>query len=97
MAQQNTGYARMKTLTVTKGDYTHSYNVTDAFVVNNVNNYSMTDAEFGLLSDEDYTIRMNLFLSYVFSQEQGLEGDCPDIRNGSLVWDPTTCPLTIQG
>lgn len=98
MARQNTGYARMKTLTVTKGDYSKSYNITDAFTPLGGQTYpALTDSQFAELEQSQYSARLEAFLFNVCSLEPGLESDCPGLIDGAVVWDPMTCPLTIQG
>ena len=97
MAQQNTGYARMKTLTVIKGDYTHSYSITGGFTDLNGNPVmSLTDTQFAQLSEEAYNMLLDQFIEYVKGQEPGLANDCPDLRNGAMVFDTVSCPLTFQ-
>ena len=97
MAKQNTGYARMKTLTVTQGSYTHSYNITDTFATpRGVVYQTLTNTEFAQLSEEDYSQRLLAFQEYVYDQETGLSDDCPDLTPGSMVFDPDTCPINLQ-
>lgn len=97
MARQNTGYARMKTLTVTKGDRAQSYNITDAFTPAGGQAYpALTDVEFAELDETQYGARLEAFLFHVCSHEPGLDSDCPELWEGSTVWDPDTCPVTIQ-
>ena len=97
MATQNTGYARMKTLTVTQGAYTHSYDITAGFATPGNTTYpAITDAEFAQLDENSYNARRSAFIEYVYSQEPGLADDCPDLEMGSVVYDPDTCPVTLQ-
>lgn len=96
MAQQNTGYARMTALTVVKGDYSHTYNILDAFPFDGQTEPAITTSVFAQLEETDYSIRMYRFLEYVRSQEAGLADDCPDLEHGSVVFDPATCPVTLQ-
>lgn len=97
MAKQNTGYARMKTLTVVQGAYTHSYDITSGFASPSGTTYAALTLEaFALLSEEDYSARRAAFIEYVCAQEPGLADDCPSLENGSVVFDPDTCPITLQ-
>ncbi|MBQ5959001.1 MAG: hypothetical protein IJL44_07445 [Bacteroidales bacterium] len=97
MAYQNTGYARNKTLTVTKGDYTHSYNITDSFVVQGGRSYSaLSNQAFARLSPGDYNQRLADFITYVCMLEDGLAQDCPDLTTGSVIYDPDSCPVPTQ-
>ena len=96
MAQQNTGYARMKVLTVTKGDYSQSYDITAGFHDLNGNQVpSLTPLQFAQLDDEAYNMLLEQFIAYVCTQEDGLANDCPDLRDGALVFDTSACPLTF--
>mgnify|MGYP007101848429 CR=1 FL=1 len=98
MARQNTGYARMKVLTVTKGDYTQSYDITQPWTDPTSNNYpmSVTADTIADLDDGDYEELRDRFIAYVCSMEPGLSTDCPDLTEGSVVWDPQTCPITLE-
>ena len=97
MAIQNTGYARMKTLTVTQGSYTHDYIITADFATpRGVTFAAISDSAFAQLSEYDYHLRLAAFQEYVFDQEPGLSDDCPDLAPGSVVFDPETCPITLQ-
>lgn len=88
----------MKTLTVIKGDYTQSYHITDAFTPLGGQSYpALTDIQFAELDQSQYSARLEAFLFNVCSLEPGLDTDCPDLIDGAVVWDPMTCPLTIQG
>ena len=98
MAYQNTGYARNKTLTVTKGQYEQSYNITDSFTdpTNSEEYEALTDQAFQRLNEEDYQIRLQAFIRYVYSLENGLQADCPDLTQGSVEYNPTMCPVPVQ-
>jgi hypothetical protein len=94
MAYHNTGYARKKTLTVTKGSYTQSYDLCAAFTSPKGNVYTaLSNDAFARLSDPEYEARRADFIDYVYELEDGLETDCPDLTVGSVVYDPTSCPL----
>lgn len=96
MAYNYTGYARKKLLTVTKGDYSHTYNICTGFTSTNGNSRiyaSLSNDEFARLSDAEYEQRLNDFLAYVCSLEPGLQADCPELAEGSVVYDVTACPL----
>ena len=97
MAYQNTGYARNKTLTVSKGDYSHSYDLCAGFYAPGQDKpyLSLSDEGFAQLTDEQYQERLADFIRYVYSLEEGLEADCPDLTRGSVVYDPVSCPLPI--
>lgn len=95
MSYQNTGYARNKILTVTKGDYSQSYNICDAFAAPGGKAYSqLSNSEFAKLSSAEYEQRRTDFIAYVYSMEDGLQSDCPNLVNGSVVYDPVSCPIT---
>ncbi len=98
MAYQNTGYARNKTLTVTKGDYSQDYDITDRFTdPSNDTVYDSLDGQaFQRLHEAEYQIRLQAFIRYVYSQEDGLQADCPDLTLGSVDWNPTMCPVPLQ-
>lgn len=95
MSYQNTGYARNKTLTVTKGDYSHSYNICDAFNAPGGKAYGqLSNSDFARLPAGEYEQRRAAFIEYVYSLEEGLQSDCPDLTTGSVVYDPVSCPLS---
>jgi hypothetical protein len=98
MAYQNTGYARNKTLTVTKGEYERSYNITDSFTdpANSEEYGALSNQAFQRLNEEEYQIRLQAFIRYVYSLENGLQADCPDLTVGSVEYNPTMCPVPIQ-
>lgn len=97
MAYQNTGYARNKTLTVTKGDYTHSYNITDSFAVSGGRSYNaLNNQAFARLSPAEYNQRLQDFVAYVYMLEDGLQQDCPDLTTGSVIYDPDSCPVPSE-
>lgn len=95
MAYINNGYARNTVLTVTKGDYSKDYNLLNDFVVPGGNAYQKINAEaFSLLDDNEYEHRRDDFILYVYSLEEGLESDCPDMTEGSVEYNTMVCPLT---
>ena len=98
MATQNTGFARMKALTVTKGDYTHTYYITGSFVdPDSQRQYqAIDDSTFAQMSEDDFAQRRDDFIHYVCYTEDGLGDQCPNIAQGSVMWDPSTCPITLQ-
>jgi len=98
MAYQNTGYARNITLTITKGLYEQSYDITSSFTdpSNSAEYEALTTQNFQRLSDEDYQIRLHAFIRYVYSLENGLQADCPDLTQGSVEYNPTMCPVPVQ-
>ncbi len=96
MAYVNTGYARKKTLTVTKGTYSKSYDLCAGFIWDGMTHLSLSDDGFARLSDDEYYRRIEHFISYVYSLEEGLQSDCPDIMVGSVEYDTALCPLPGQ-
>lgn len=99
MAYNNTGYARKKILTVSKGSYTQSYNICNSFTApgSGGNSYqALSNDEFSRLADAEYEQRLEDFIDYVCSLEDGLATDCPDLTDGSVVYDPVSCPLSTS-
>ena len=96
MAYINTGYARKKTLVITKGLQSSSYDIRTGFTFNGTTYPSLNDDGFAQLSDEDYERRLADFIDYVYSLVDGLQTDCPDMTVGSVEYDTTLCPLTSQ-
>lgn len=98
MAYQNTGYARNTVLTVTKGDYTSSYNILSAFTdPSNAGEYeALTPQAFQRLTEEEYQIRLQAFIRHVYSLEDGLQADCPDLTPGSVEYNTNMCPIRLQ-
>lgn len=101
MAYHNTGYARRKILTVTKGDYNQEYNICAGFTgtsgaTDPVQYPALSDDAFARLTDAEYNARLAAFCNYVYGQEDGLQADCPDLTQGSVVYDPVSCPLPVQ-
>lgn len=95
MAYHHTGYARKKLLTISKGDYTQEYNICAAFTAPGGTAYTaLSNDSFARLSDAEYEQRRDDFIAYVYSQETGLAADCPDMTEGSVVYDTVACPLT---
>lgn len=93
MAYINTGYARYKTLVITKGQISASYEITASFTYGGTTYTALTNDQFALLSDRDYEARRTAFINYVYSQHAGLQSDCPDMTQGSVVYDVTLCPI----
>ena len=94
MAYVNTGDARNKTLTVTKGNYSQDYDLCAGFTAPDSTVYpSLSDEGFSRLSRSDYERRLQAFIEYVCSIEDGLATDCPDMTVGSVIYDPIACPL----
>ena len=98
MAYQNTGYARNKTLTVSKGDYEQSYDITGSFVdpANSETYQALTNSAFQRLTEAEYQIRLQAFVRHVYSLEDGLQADCPNLTQGSVEYNPTMCPVPAQ-
>ena len=97
MAYINTGYARHKTLTVAKGTYSQSYDLCSGFTWDSTTYPSLSDDGFAQLSDSDYERRRAAFIAYVYSLENGLLDDCPDLTQGSVEYDTVLCPLPNLG
>ena len=97
MAYQNTGYARNTTLTVTKGDYSQTYNILEAFTdPDDGAGYDALYADdFKRLPEPEYQARLAAFCRHVYVEEEGLEADCPDLTRGSVEYDPDHCPVPI--
>lgn len=93
MAYHNTGYARRKILTVTKGSYSQEYNICAAFTLGNESYPALSDAEFAQLNKTEYEERRRAFCEYVYGEEDGLQDDCPDLTLNSVIYDTTSCPL----
>ena len=91
----NTAYARNKKLTVTKGSYSRTYYLCDAFETNGHRYSAITDNEFALLPEEAWKIRLYYFCLYVYSLEPGLEHDIPNLKDGSAEYDTVLCPIKI--
>lgn len=93
MAYVNNGYTRRRYLTITKGSYTKKYDFLARFVDNGTsyNTISITDLRY--MNESGYENRLRAFVRYVYSQESGLQADCPDISIGSSVYNTTLCPL----
>ena len=98
MAYQNTGYARNTVLTVMKGDYSQDYDITERFTdPSNATDYdTLTIQAFQRLTEAEYNIRLQAFIRYVYSLEDGLQTDCPDLTRGSVEYNPTMCPIPVQ-
>ena len=97
MAYINTGYARNKSLTVTKGSYSQTYDLCSGFTYGGTTYPSLSNDGFAQLSDADYERRRADFISYVYSLEAGLQTDCPDLTQGSVEYDTVLCPLQNVG
>ena len=89
----------MKTLTVTKGSYSHSYDLCAGFTPPGAERAlpSISDDGFAQLTDGAYEIRRSQFISYVYSLEDGLQNDCPDMTAGSVEYNTVLCPLSAKG
>ena len=98
MAYQNTGYARNKTLIIYKGEDSWPYQITDSFTdpSNSAAFEALTDQEFQRLTDAEYQVRLQAFARHVYFERDGLQADCPDLTLGSVVYNPTQCPVPAQ-
>lgn len=94
MAYENTGYARKKTITITKGSAVNTYRITASFAHNNTLYPSLTDDEFAKLSNSDYEARRTAFVNHLYSLHDGLQTDCPDLTINSVEHDTINCPLS---
>ena len=92
----NTGYARKKTLTITKGSTTNTYNITAAFSYGGTNYPALSDKEFAQMSNADYEARRTVFIGSVQSLHSGLATDCPDLTIGSVEYNTVACPLSLE-
>lgn len=97
MAYINTGYARYKLLTVSRGSYSQTYDLCAGFTYDGTTYASLSNDGFAQLSDADYERRRTDFISYVYSLEAGLQTDCPDMTQGSVEYDTVLCPLSNSG
>lgn len=96
MPYQHTGTARRKRITITRGDEpSRDFMLTSDFTDPSTNTYyaAITDKQLALMDDTDYYTRRNAFIRFVYSQVDGLEADCPDLTQGSVEYDPVSCPL----
>lgn len=93
MAYSNTGYARCKTLVITKGDMSKPFSITAKFRYSTTEYPELTDEQFARLSDTEYNKRRSAFISYMYSMHEGLQTDCPDLTLGSLIYNVTLCPI----
>lgn len=93
MSYVNNGYTRRRYLTITKGSYTKQYDFLSPFVDNGTNYNSISITSLRYMNETDYRNRLQAFVRYVYSQESGLQADCPDISIGSSVYNTTLCPL----
>ena len=94
MSYVNTGYARNTVLTVTKGSYSQSYDIRAGFTHNGKTYPSLSDDDFAQLTDANYERRRADFIAFVYSNEDGLQTDCPDLTLGSVEYDTVLCPLS---
>lgn len=95
MSYVNTGYARNKSLTVTKGSYTHTYDIAAGFTHSGTTYQSLSNQGFAQLSQGDYERRLQDFVDYVFSLESGLSTDCPNLIQGAYEYNTALCPVLL--
>lgn len=96
MSYYNTGQARNKTLTVTKGETPHTYDLCAAFPDPQDPEWpALTDDEFRRLSSEEFDARLAAFCEHVYSlpENEGLRADCPNLAQGCVIWSSIMCPL----
>lgn len=93
MSYTNTGFARNKSLTVTNGNYSHTYNITDGFTHSGKTYQSLSNQEFAQLAQDEYEKRLQDFIDYVCSLEPGLATDCPEMISGAQFQSTILCPL----
>ena len=96
-AETNTGFARMKTLNIQRGSNSSSYNITNQFTYNGNTYAALTDTEFAQLNQQQYRDRLLSFVMYVYGLNDGLQEDCPDLTQGSEIYNVTLCPITQLG
>lgn len=89
----NTGYARGSSLLITRGNYSHTYDLLASFTYGGTTYPTLSGTDFARLSDNDYGTRRDAFIAYVYSLEHGLQADCPDMTVGSVEYNTTMCPL----
>ena len=94
MAYENTGYARKKTITITKGSAVNTYQITAQFSYNNTLYPALTDDEFAKMSNSDYETRRTAFVNYLYGLHSGLQTDCPDLTINSVEHNTISCPLS---
>lgn len=95
MVYQNTGKARNKIITITKGDASQNYSITNSFMDpnNTGTRYSaLADSEFARLTDAEYQDRLDAFCRYVYSLNDGLQSDCPNLKTGAEFYS-LSCPV----
>lgn len=94
----NTGKARNTTLTISKGSMSYNYNIMNSFAdPKNKTLYPALndpDANTALarLSENDYKNRLQAFIRYVYSQNPGLQEDCPNLELGATFMT-SACPV----
>lgn len=91
---RNTGTARMKTLTITRGDNSNVYDITESFSYGDTEYGTVTDEEFAQMTENAYLTRLEAFVQWVYSLNDGLSADCPDLTTGAYVYDESVCPLS---
>ncbi|MCQ2319443.1 MAG: hypothetical protein MJZ90_11085 [Bacteroidales bacterium] len=94
MAYTNTGYARKKTITITKGSAVNTHSITASFTFGSKNYPALTDDAFAKLSVSDYETRLTAFIKHLYSLYEGLETDCPDLTINTVTYEPQMCPLS---
>lgn len=94
MAYENTGYARKKTITITKGSTVNTYQITEKFSYNSKLYPALTDDAFAKLSNSDYETRRKEFINYLYGLHSGLQTDCPDLTINSVELNTIYCPLS---
>lgn len=92
----NTGIARYKTLTLTRGTETPIvYNITDAFGTFS----ALTDYNFEILTEANYNTRLDGFDTYIHN-EMAIAGyvdfaaDLPSIKFGAFEANARLCPIS---
>lgn len=99
MAYQNTGYARNRKITITKGDDTpRDFYITDAFAdpADSTPYEALSTEAFQRLPEAEYQIRLQAFARRLYADIDGLQNDCPDLTLGSVEWNPSSCPVPQQ-
>lgn len=90
----NTGYARMKNLTITRGSDSSTYSFLAQFSYNGTTYQSITDEQLQKMTRPTYLNRLQSFVYYIYSINDGLQTDCPDMTQGAELYNVDWCPLT---
>jgi len=90
----NNGYARMKTLTISRGEDSSIYSFVSQFVYNSTTYPSLTDEQLQKMDRTSYIDRLRSFVNYIYSINEGLQSDCPYMAQGAEIYNTDWCPIT---